>query len=141
MSNRETRKAFSKAVKGFQPPTEGWNAWVEYDIWSKADLGVVPMSGLKRFVANGRYSVQFYEQETAWGLVLQLVIRPHSGKPIRSWADMQRIKNELVGGDRTAIEVFPAEKQLVDAANCYHLWVLPEGFALPFGLHLGNWSQ
>lgn len=28
------------------------------------------------------------------------------------------------------------KSNLVDQANVYHLWVLPAGFQLPFGLHL-----
>ena len=37
--------------------------------------------------------------------------------------------------DRVAVEVYPPESQLVDDADLYHLWVLPAGFELPFGLH------
>lgn len=33
-------------------------------------------------------------------------------------------------------EVYPREADLVDCANMYHLWVLPEGHVLNFGLHL-----
>jgi len=51
------------------------------------------------------------------------------------WDDLQRIKNELAGEDRTAIEVFPTVSDLVDKAPMRHLWVLPSGYALPFGLH------
>jgi hypothetical protein len=57
---------------------------------------------------------------------------------VRSWADMQRIKNELVGPERVAVEVFPPVSELVDQANIAHLWVLPEGFALPFSLKAGS---
>lgn len=32
-----------------------------------------------------------------------------------------------------------SEETLVDQANIYHLWVFPEGFSLPFGLHLSHW--
>jgi hypothetical protein len=48
---------------------------------------------------------------------------------------MQRIKNELAGPERVAVEVYPPVSQLVDHANMYHLWVFEAGFALPFGLH------
>ena len=51
------------------------------------------------------------------------------------WAEKQAIKNELFGKDRVAIEVFPEDKHLVDVADCYHLWILPKGFKMPFGIH------
>lgn len=83
---------------------------------------------------NNRYSVQISDEATDWGLVIHLWIRRHDGEMVRSWADMQRIKNELVGEERVALEVFPATSQLIDNANIAHLWVLPEGFSLPFSL-------
>ncbi len=49
--------------------------------------------------------------------------------------EKQKIKNELFGRESVAIEVFPAESHLIDQANSYHLWVLPEAFSLPFGIH------
>lgn len=51
-----------------------------------------------------------------------------------SWSEKQRIKDELIGPERLAVEVFPPRSELVDQADAYHLWVLPEGFTLPFGV-------
>lgn len=51
------------------------------------------------------------------------------------WAIKQEIKNELFGRDRVAVEVFPDENKLVDVTDTYHLWVLPKGYQLPFGIH------
>ena len=31
--------------------------------------------------------------------------------------------------------MFPSRKNLIDACDVYHLWVLPKDFALPFGIH------
>ena len=84
---------------------------------------------------NNRYSVQISDDATEWGLVVHLWIRRHDGEMVRSWSDMQRIKNELVGEERVGVEVFPAVSKLVDEANMTHLWVLPEGFSLPFSLN------
>lgn len=82
---------------------------------------------------NAVLSVQASEEETAWGYVTHLWIKRHDGKPV-TWAEMQRVKNELAGEALTAIEVYPPVDQLVDEANMYHLWVLPSGFKLPFSL-------
>lgn len=51
------------------------------------------------------------------------------------WNVKQQIKNELWGKDRIAIEVFPQETNLIDAQDCYHLWIMPKGFKMPFGIH------
>ena len=86
---------------------------------------------------NNRYSVQISDEATNWGLVVHLWIRRHDGEMVRSWSDMQRIKNELMGNERVAVEVFPPVSQLVDNANIAHLWVMPDGFSLPFSLKRG----
>jgi hypothetical protein len=88
------------------------------------------------FFVNSIYSVQMYRFGTSTGEVTHLVVRRHDMKPIRSWEDMQRIKDELVGPERVAVEVYPPRSQLIDEAELYHLWVLPEDYALPFGLHM-----
>jgi len=83
---------------------------------------------------NNRYSVQISDSETRWGSVVHLWIGRHDKTMPRSWMELQRIKNELVGEDRVAVEVFPEQDQFVNEANMAHLWVLPEGFCLPFTL-------
>lgn len=65
-----------------------------------------------------------------------LSIKHHDKKAIRDWRHFQRIKNELAGEEREGLEIFPPESQLVDTANQYHLWVLPEGQRTPF-----TWRQ
>lgn len=79
------------------------------------------------------YCVMIRTVETEWGLVEHACIRNALNTDI-SWSEKQRIKNEIFGEDRTAIEVFPTTANLVDEANMYHLWVLPESFNIPFGL-------
>ncbi len=84
--------------------------------------------GLVAAYLNQIYSVQAFEHQTEWGKVLRVGIRRHAGTTEVPWADKQRIKDELFGPYRVAVEVFPAKNRLVDAANMYWLWVLPEGF-------------
>lgn len=40
-----------------------------------------------------------------------------------SWPEKQRVKNDLFGVDRAAVEVFPRGEDMVDAADVFHLWV------------------
>lgn len=140
--NRQARKQAATHFKDLAK--EAWSEWEEIPFKSEAiarGITAKVPEGLVRFVKNNRYSVQFFHHETEWGQVEQLVVRRHDQKPVHSWVDMQRIKDELAGCDRVAIEVFPTQEQLVDQANVYHLWVLPEGFQFPFGLHFDGWSQ
>jgi hypothetical protein len=65
---------------------------------------------------------------------LQLDISRLDGEPCTSWRDFQQIKNELVGIEYEGVELFPAESRLVDTANQYHLWVMPQiSYRFPFG--------
>lgn len=44
--------------------------------------------------------------------------------------------------DKTGIEVYPKESDLVDEANMYHLWILPKEMELPFTLwKKGEWNK
>lgn len=81
------------------------------------------------------YSVSSRLIRTDWGNVEHVTIQRLCGGGDIPWSEKQRIKNELFGEKRAAIEVFPAEKNLVDVCDIYHLWVLPKDFVIPFGLH------
>lgn len=81
------------------------------------------------------YSVMSRQLRTDWGVVEHVTIQNIKGQGDVPWAVKQEIKNELFGEKRAAIEVFPAEKNLVDACDVYHLWVLPKDFQIPFGIH------
>lgn len=58
-----------------------------------------------------------------WSEMIHLSIRRLDRHPLRDWRHFQRIKNELVGPENEAIEIYPSEKRLVDTANEFHLWV------------------
>jgi hypothetical protein len=88
---------------------------------------------LDRAFTDGKYAVMIRTIDTEWGKVEHACIR-NIGSTDIPWRDKQKIKNELFGRERVAVEVFPAESDLVDEANMYHLWVLPFGFNIPFGL-------
>lgn len=88
---------------------------------------------MDRAYTDGRYAVMVRTTQTSWGLIEHACIRNDNSTEI-PWREKQRIKNELFGADRVAIEVFPAVEDLVDSAMMYHLWILPPGIRLPFGL-------
>jgi hypothetical protein len=65
---------------------------------------------------------------------IHLTITRHDGAPCKEWSHLQRIKNELIGPEHEAVELFPAESRLVDAVDQYHLWVHADpSFRFPLG--------
>ena len=49
-----------------------------------------------------------------------------------TWDDLQRLKREAGYGDKDAVEVFPADVDVVNVANMRHLWVFVGNYRLPF---------
>jgi hypothetical protein len=64
---------------------------------------------------------------------MHLSFKRNDRAPVRDWRHFQAIKNEVAGFEREAIEIFPPESMLSDAANEYHLWVLPKNQISPLG--------
>jgi hypothetical protein len=65
---------------------------------------------------------------------IHLSVRIDMGKTyLRDWRDFQTIKNELVGEEYQAIEIYPQESRLNDMVNVFHLWVFPEEYWMGLG--------
>lgn len=89
-----------------------------------------PNKTIKKAFVSRSASVQIsYFEHPIFGKMQHLWIRRHDSKPM-GWSQLQRIKNEVIGKESTAIQVFPKESQLVDQANMYHLWVVENDFAI-----------
>ncbi len=54
--------------------------------------------------------------------VIHLSIKTRDKRPLHDWRDLQRIKNEIVGPEHEAVELYPAESRLVDTSNQYQ-WI------------------
>ena len=96
---------------------------------------------------NDIYIVDVYRGHDADDMVLSkemlgectyISIKRHDKDICNDWRDFQQIKNELVGEDIEAIQIYPAEKRLLDTANQYWLFCLPKGEFIPFGLTTRN---
>lgn len=107
--------------------------WSPFEDWTEKALGM-GHSKIYKFFKNNIYTVQLFKKETGWGVVDHLMCRRNDESAVHSWQELQRIKNEVMGEHRTAVEVYPSIEKLVDDANIYHLFVLHEGFNLPFSL-------
>ena len=83
---------------------------------------------------NNQYQVQvrFFRDAN----FAHLNIRRRDGKAIfRDWRHFQWIKNQLIGPECEAVELYPAESRMVDASNKYHLYCsLDPAFRFPFGM-------
>ena len=80
---------------------------------------------------GNNYVVMIRDVKTDWGIVQHACIKSAKDDDI-PWREKQRIKNEIFGPERVAVEVFPKVSELVDQANLYHIWILPDGMDLPF---------
>lgn len=133
MKNRKVRRAMAK-----MPYRTDWNHWEMLDLASVPKEMQPP--NLKAAYRNNLFAVQEYEHEVFGEKVTVLGISRHkhvNDRPV-TWAHKQRIKNELCGHFMTAYEVFPSEENLIDAADMYWLWVLPETVENPFKLFAWN---
>jgi hypothetical protein len=64
---------------------------------------------------------------------LVLSIRRNDRAAECDWRIFQRIKNEIAGPEREAVQLFPAMSRCVDSANQYFLFVAPKGFTIGLG--------
>ena len=62
-----------------------------------------------------------------WGMVRCLTVRRRNGGDRIGWDTLQAIKNELLGPDAVAVEVYPAASDVVNEANLRHLWECAPG--------------
>lgn len=77
---------------------------------------------------NDLYQVQVrkFFNECFDSEMVHLNIRRIDGAPIFDWRHRQWIKNQLVGDECEAFELYPAESRLVDTTNKYHLWAFTD---------------
>lgn len=111
----------------------GWNAFE--DITEDARSKLAPGTGFPdRVFQNNIFIVQVFFTETEWGLMERAMIRRNDTAPVHNWGVIQRVKNEVFGEERTAVEVYPRHSKLIDVANIYWLWVFPYGYDCPVEL-------
>lgn len=135
---RDDRFAEIDAAKAAQQAADErddiWTPFVRVtQIVQRGSGATMPVSatGFDAYYENNRYVV--WTRTDPESGVLWLSIRRQDRLPIRDWRDLQRIKNDIAGPEREAVELFPAESRLVDTSNQFHLWVAPAGVRLPFG--------
>ena len=110
-----------------------WTPFVEMNALVQ-NGAVMPVPEGHMVLLNSRYQVLMRQVPDAepFGRIMWLSIKRLDKQPIRDWRDLQRIKNEIVSPDAEAVEIFPAERRLVDTSNQFHLWCFLD-YYLPFG--------
>ena len=68
---------------------------------------------------NNLYVVNKYVDSL--GEVGRISLYRKDNKTVRDWRHLQRIKNEIAGGESWFAEIYPAQSKLVDLGNTYHL--------------------
>jgi hypothetical protein len=130
---KKERKAMKASVK------ERWTPFREKDfppvpcfheMWQNKTHTV--LVGLRNKDANGRPT------RDGW---IHLSIRRNDRKAECDWRIFQRIKNDIAGDEREAVQLFPAMRRVLDTANQYHLWVAPKQFVIGIGQMNGEVSE
>jgi len=112
---------FSGVFNGRTPSLQERLAWIERQVVQLLSWDIY---------TNDVYQVMVEKN----GDFTHLCIRRHDGQPSKDWKEHQQIKNEIIGPEYEAAELFPAESRLIDTTNEYHLWVLPSpSHRFPFG--------
>lgn len=90
---------------------------------------------MTRAFKNNRYVVMIDDhcRMTFGPNATKVMIQRHDDKPIPNhWSEIQKIKNEIFGTDKVAIEYFPAEERLVDLHNIYWIFLFDYPIPEPF---------
>jgi hypothetical protein len=110
---------------------QGWDKLVDIELpLSQKALYQQTNSCLPdRVVGNSRYYVEIFKHSD----YTKLSIGNKDGSAKRDWRDFQQIKNELLGDEEEAVELYPAETRLIDNGNRFHLYSYP-GKKFEFGM-------
>lgn len=121
-----------------QGPTPARGSRATWGPWRKDRRG--PQRDGTLVFGNGLFTVHVKPFDPERGLDGPLCLSIHDARRTtrHDWREFQRIKSELIGPEREAAELYPAESRVVDTANEFHLWVLPAGDRWPFGFDEGR---
>jgi hypothetical protein len=111
-----------------EPDRSTWPAWTRF-------VKVEQFDGAECRYENSRYSVTVrVRRMTVAGRTLScfcLGVANRDQSARHDWRDFQRIKNELLGTEVWAYEVYPAEDHKCDPSNYFLLWCFPADAIAP----------
>lgn len=91
--------------------------------------------GIDELWANERYTVEvrYITAPAPFGRGKWISFHDAARTATHDWREIQRIKNEVLGPEVEAVEIYPAESRLVDESNQFHLWAFEGVQPFPFG--------
>lgn len=85
----------------------------------------------KQVWCNNQLMVMLYPLDDG---ALRLTVRLHEHKQgVLDWDALQKIKSDCGFGDYQAFEVYPEKRDVVNARDLRHLWIMPKGVKLDIG--------
>lgn len=111
--------------------------------YSEADIQAIfaDMDATETLYKNNRYQVAVRRVPSPggnWPEMLHLSIKRLDREQVgrERYRDFMRIRDELIGPEYEAVELYPARSREIDTANQYHLWLITSG-QFPFGWNDG----
>lgn len=130
--NRKQKRALKKQL---QKDNKDWPDELKLVDWD--DLPEGDNQGLVEVWRSNRFLLQVYEHsETILRLSINRTdvdLQEGRWQDGIAWDTLQRLKRECGRGDWEAVEIYPADADVVNVANMRHLWVFKNGLKLPFG--------
>lgn len=100
---------------------------MQYTRYCPSTLDKLPhLKNIKKCWQTEVYDILYEKVENYEHLLIQRI----DSQPIHNYMDIQEIKNDLLGEDVVAVEVYPKKEDLKNGANVYHLWTW-EGISVP----------
>ena len=112
-----------------------WTPFARCTVWTDGTGAKIEIPASAVVLRNNIYTVHVEgcDVPAPMGPVAWLSIKRNDRQTIHDWRELQRIKNEIMGEECEAVEIYPAESRVHDTANQYHLWCFAPGYQLPFG--------
>ena len=103
----------------------------KYDIFSPTELDIKKNPHFQNLLKCwqtqcGTYHILY----SCIGKYIHLRIQRIDNKPVHNYMDFQQIKNDLLGEDVIAIEIYPKKSDFKNGSHTYHLWTW-EGIETP----------
>lgn len=92
---------------------------------------ITPVEESESFFRIDDYNITRFPE---MGGMIHLMIRRIDRKPIHNYYDLLRIKDQILGEEYEAVELYPARSRLVDEDHIYHLYALPNNQQFQFGM-------
>jgi len=128
MSNRKTRRRVQKKhIKSLNKYSDNLEP-ISLEDYNNQSSEKLPNNLIKAYVSK-KYLVQLYQEKNKPLRIsisrntIDVAMKWHDGI---TWDEIQSIKNEIGFEDHDCVEVYPAQKNIVDVANMRHIWVMDE---------------